>query len=131
MVDTLVLRLQPSWDPTWGEIQVSPAYRDELRAALDAADVPNSEVIKASAGETLACVGIFAGAAAPLFKALTPALKAFLSRHDNKRVEIQLGDETATMVGYSAKQVESILSKADEREEKRAAQQRELDGGHG
>jgi len=120
MADTVILRLQqPVWDPTWGELQVSPAYYDELRAALDAAEVPNSQIIKASAGEVLACIGVSAVASAPLWKALTPALKAFLSRHDNKRVEITLDDETFVMAGYSKNEVEALLAKADALRERR------------
>ncbi|PTA45385.1 hypothetical protein [Micromonospora sp. RP3T] len=114
MSDVLIIRLQqPVWDPTWGELQVSPAYYDELRAALDAANVPNSRVIKASAGEVLACIGLSAAATAPLWRALTPALEAFLSRHDNKRIEITSGDKSIVMDGYSANQVKALLAETD------------------
>ncbi|MEU4676501.1 hypothetical protein [Micromonospora sp. NPDC023737] len=126
MADTLILRLlQPVWDSTWGELQVSPAYHDELRAALDAAGVPNSQVLKMSAAETLACIGLSAAASAPLWRSLTPALKAFLSRHDNKRVEITLGDENIIMNGFSEKKVQSLLAKADALR----ADKREVGGG--
>ncbi|MBL7257094.1 hypothetical protein [Paractinoplanes lichenicola] len=86
----------------------------------------NGPIIKASAGEVLAYIGIYATATATMWKALTPALKAFLSRHDNKKVEIKVGDESTTFEGYGAKDLEGVLQRAEELRAKRA--QRELGG---
>ena len=127
MTEPLVLRLEPSWDPTWAEIQVSPAYHDDLKAALDGADVDNGPVLKLSAGEHLVSIGVYATATATMFRALTPALKAFLSRHDNKEVEIKVGDESTRFTGFRVKDVEKVLEKAEELRIKRA-QQREIGG---
>jgi len=128
MTERLVLRFEPTWDPAWAEIQVSPSYQEDLQAALEAADVDHSRVIKASAGEYMAYLGIYGTATAAMWKALTPALKAFLSRHDKKQIEIKVGDESVTFTGYSAENVSKMLDKAEDLRVKRAERQREING---
>lgn len=100
-------------------LRLSPEYADEVIELLDAHGLSHSRVIEFSAGVDLLVLAIQAGTPAALITSLTVVIKAFLTRHKDKSV--QLTRDGTIVKGYSRKEVQKVLEDVAKEQAKRDA----------
>lgn len=89
-------------------VRVSPSAADEMRDLLEAEGVFDGGILEMSAGPDLM---IYAASFASGLGGLAAVLRVFFHRNSDKSVEFSVGEFTATMTGYSAEEVESLVDK--------------------
>lgn len=106
--DEIPLLLTPGFDG--GFILRFPVeYTDEIKALLDEQGLEHSTAAEFSAGPTLALEAVLAASAAGGLGTIVAFYKAFVRRHDGKRVVITKEGIDAT--GLSPKELQELVEK--------------------
>jgi hypothetical protein len=85
-------------------------YRDEILSLLDDHGLDHSTAMEMSAGTVLAIESVQILAASGGLATLVAFYRAFVHRHDGKKVFIKDGDESVEVSGYSPKQLEQFMA---------------------
>lgn len=119
--DEIPMLLTPGFDGGFN-LRFRPEHTDEVKTLLDEQGLEHSTAAEFSEGPALAIEAVHFLAAAGGLGALTAFYKAFIRRHDGKRVVIT--EDGIDAAGLSPKQLREVIEKQEALRQKRDAEPR-------
>jgi citrate lyase gamma subunit len=114
----VVIRIEPWMTSDHVKIRVTDGYRQQLQSLLTEAHLDNSQALEFSAASTAMELISVTVSTPEFWEALGAVIVAFLQRHGNKRVRVEISDRTGLdLTGYSRRDVERLLRVAAEMHE--------------
>ncbi len=112
----VVIRIEPSMDSDV-LIRITDGYREQLQSLLTEQHLDSSQALEHSAASAAMELISVTVSTPEFWQALSAAVAAFLLRHENKRVQIEIGGRSYDLTGYSGKDAERLIRAAGEMHE--------------
>ena len=123
-----MVRIEPWVDSDLVRIRITDGYRVQMQSLLTEARIQNSQAMEFSAASTAMELISVTVSIPEFWEALGAAVVAFLKRHENKRVRVEISnraDIDLTGSGYSPSEAERLIRLAAELHERTAAREQD------